>query len=143
MKKAFVTGAGIRVGRAIALALARSGWDLILHANASLGPLEDVAAEARALGSQVDRRLGDLADSEVVERLAASIRADHPALDLVVHNAAIFEQVPFERIDRERWRRMQAINLEAPFFLTESGADRPRESQAHSAVSMAGLAMLT
>lgn len=162
MKKAFVTGAGIRVGRAIALALARSGWDLILHANASLGPLEEVAEEARALGRRVDRRICDLSDPEAVDRLAASIRADHPVLNLVVHNAAIFEAVPFERIDRDRWRRMQAINLEAPFFLTRGllpsllaapapaivhvtdvGAERPHPGHAHYAVSKAGLAMLT
>ncbi|WP_373046710.1 SDR family NAD(P)-dependent oxidoreductase [Vulgatibacter sp.] len=162
MSKAFVTGAGIRVGRATALALAHAGYDLVLHAHASVDALEEVAAQARALGRQVDLRTADLSDPDAVDRLAAALRAEHPALDLVVHNAGIFERVPFARIDRARYRRMQAINLEAPFFLTQGllpsllaapapcvihvtdiAAERPYDEYAHYSVSKAGLLMLT
>lgn len=162
MSTAFVTGAGIRVGRAIALALARAGHDLILHANASRQSLEATAAEARALGVEVELQLADLSDPEAVDGLAAAIRAKHRALDVLVHNAGIFESVPFGAIGRERYRRMQAINLEAPFFLTEGllpllreaqaplvvhvtdiAAERPYRGYAHYTVSKAGLLALT
>jgi len=162
MSTAFVTGAGIRVGRAIALALADAGYDLVLHANASLQALEEVAAEARRRGRTVDLRTADLSDGAAVDRLAADVRAAHPALDLVVHNAGLFERAPFGTIDRARYRRMQAVNLDAPFFLTQGllpalraaaapcvihvtdiAADRPYEGYAHYSVSKAGLAMLT
>lgn len=162
MATAFITGAGVRVGRAIALHLARAGWDLVLHAHRSLEPLEELAAEARSLGRRVDLHAADLSDDRAVDALAAEVAAAHPRLDLLVHNAAIFEALPVESIDRAAWRRMQAINLEAPFFLTRAllpslraaaspcvihvtdvGADRPHPGYTHYSVSKAGLAMLT
>lgn len=162
MATAFITGAGVRVGRAIALHLARAGWDLVLHAHRSLEPLEELAAEARSLGRRVDLHAADLSDDRAVDALAAEVAAAHPRLDLLVHNAAIFEALPVESIDRSAWRRMQAINLEAPFFLTRAllpslraaaspcvihvtdvGADRPHPGYTHYSVSKAGLGMLT
>ena len=148
MKRAFVTGAGIRVGRATALALADAGYDLVLHSNSS--PLEEIAWEVRNRGRQAFCYQADLADPEAVDRLGAELRVRHPRLDLVVHNAGIFERIPFGEIDRARYRRMQAINVEAPFFLTQAllpsllaaeapcvihitdiAADRPYEGYAH------------
>lgn len=162
MKTAFVTGAGIRVGRAIALALADAGYDLVLHAHASVQALEEVAGEVRRRGRNAWLHTADLSDGEAVDRLAGVLRDAHPALDLVVHNAGLFERVPFGSIDRARYRRMQAVNLEAPFFLTQGllpsllaaaspcvihvtdiAAERPYEGYAHYSVSKAGLLMLT
>jgi pteridine reductase len=162
MKTAFVTGAGIRVGRAIAISLARAGYDLALHAHSSVQALEELAAEARSLGCEVTLHTADLADADAVDRLADEVRAAHPVLDLLVHNAGIFERVPFEAINRTQYARMQAINLEAPFFLTQAllpclraapapsvihvtdiAAERPYSEYAHYSVSKAGLLMLT
>jgi len=162
MATALVTGAGVRVGRAIAVSLARAGYDLALHAHASLEALASLAAEARGLGRRVTVHGADLADAAAVDRLGAEVREAHPALDLIVHNAAIFERVPFAEVRREHFRRMQAINLEAPFFLTQAllpclhaapapcvihvtdvGAQRPHPAHAAYSVSKAGLEMLT
>lgn len=162
MRTALVTGAGIRVGRSIALALARSGFDLVLHANRSRSGLEEVAAEIRSLGRRATCHLADLSDPLAVDTFAAEVRESTPRLDLLVHNAALFEWVPFARISREAYRQMQAVNLEAPFFLTQGllpsleaspspqiihvtdiAADRPYPEHAHYSVSKAGLAMLT
>lgn len=162
MRTALVTGAGIRVGRSIALALARSGFDLILHANRSQQSLEEVAGEIRDLGRKVHCHLADLSDPAAVDELAATVRGHTPVLDLLVHNAALFERIPFAEIGRDAYRRMQAVNLEAPFFLsqgllpsllaspapqiihvTDIAAERPYTEHAHYSVSKAGLAMLT
>jgi len=162
MATALVTGAGVRVGRAIALALAKAGYDVILHVHRSRRPVEELAKEIRSLGREAFVVTADLSDPDEVERLAQGVAAMHPCLDLVVHNAAIFEAVPFESIDHSAWREMQAINLEAPFFLTQGllpslraaespsvihvtdiGAERPLSGYAHYSVSKAGLAMLT
>lgn len=162
MSTAFVTGAGIRLGRATALALAAKGFDLVLHANRSRTAVEEVADEVTRLGRRATILTADLSDPDAWAPLAASVCAVSPALDLVVHNAGIFEAIPFAEIDHARYRRMQAINLEAPFFLTQAllpalraaphpsvvhvtdiGADRPIPGYAHYSVSKAGLAMLT
>src|SRR5690606_120010 len=157
-----VTGAGIRVGRAVALAFAEAGCDVILHANRSRGEADRVADAARALGREARVLVADLSRDEEVARLAAQVAEAADALEAVVHTAGIYERVPFVSIDRARYRRMQAINLEAPFFLTQAllpllergerpsvihvtdiAGERAEPGNAHYAVSKAGLSMLT
>jgi pteridine reductase len=159
MPVAVVTGAGVRVGRAIALHLARAGYDLALHANSSA--LEGVAEAARGVGVDVDVHHADLAEVDGVDDLASSILARHEVVDLVVHNAAAFEATDFARVSLEQWRRMQAINVEAPAFLTQRllpalelssqanvvcivdvMAERPVKKHVHYCVSKAALTML-
>lgn len=162
MKTALVTGSGIRIGRAIALELARAGFNLALHANRSKGPLEEVAKEVRELGGECSLHLADLSTAEGQDQLAKEVLNAHPRLDALVNNAGIFESIPFAKITREQWRRMQAVNLEAPAFLTQAllpalnnapsasvvnicdiGGERPYPEYTHYSVSKAGLIMLT
>lgn len=159
---ALVTGAGVRVGKAIALALAGDGCDVVLHAHTSLNGVRDTAAHIEALGRRAFLETADLSDDDAVDALAARIIAAHGTLDVVVHNAAIFEELSFKDIDRARFRRMQRINVEAPFFLTQGllpalakseapvivhivdvTADRPMNHYAHYTTSKAALAGLT
>ncbi len=162
MASAFITGAGIRIGSAIARALAHAGYDLALQAYRSLQPLEALAEELRALGRRVSLYPADLSDPAQVDALGARVRADHPTLDVLVHNAGLYERVPFEAITREQYRTMLAVNLDAPFFLTQAllpclraaehplvvnvadiGGERAVSEYAHYSVSKAALLMLT
>lgn len=162
MPTAFVTGAGVRIGSAIARELGRAGYDLALSAHRSQGPLEELAAELRSLGRAVAVHPADLSDPAEVDALAARVRAAHPALDVVVHNAGLFERQDFGAVTRAQYRRMQAVNLEAPYFLTQGllpalraaarplvvhltdvGGERPVPHYSHYSVSKAGLVMLT
>lgn len=119
MPVALVTGAGVRVGRAVAEGLAAAGYDLVLHAHRSVQPLEALAAELRAKGREASVHAADLTRPDEVDRLAGEVSGAHAALDVVVHNAAAFERVPFADVTREQFSRMQALNLEAPYFLTQ------------------------
>lgn len=158
---ALVTGSAVRVGRAIARSLGEAGFDLVLHANASRAAVSSLAAELRSLGRQATVEIADLALPREVDALAARIRALSRPLDLLVHNAALFEKVAFPEIDRDRYRRMQAVNVEAPFFLTQGllpallaapaplvvhvadiAGERPIPGFSHYAVSKAALLML-
>ncbi|MFP2896298.1 SDR family oxidoreductase [Corallococcus sp. 4LFB] len=162
MGTAFITGAGVRVGSAVARALGRAGYDLALHANRSMEPLELLAEELRALGRDVTLYSGDLSDAQAVDALGARVRQAHPALDVVVHNAGLYERVDFAAVTREQYRRMLAVNVDAPFFLTQAllpslragkdplvvhltdiGGERAVSHYAHYSVSKAGLVMLT
>ena len=162
MATAFITGAGIRVGSAVARALGHAGYDLALHAHRSLSPLEALAGELRALGRRVWLYPADLSSPQGVDELGARVRAEHPTLDVLVHNAGLYERVPFEAITREQYRTMQAVNVEAPFFLTQAllpslraaehplvvhltdiGGERAVSHYAHYSVSKAALIMLT
>ncbi|HEX8441036.1 SDR family oxidoreductase [Archangium sp.] len=162
MPTAVVTGAGIRIGKAIALALAEVGYDLALHVNRSTEGAEEVAGKARALGRTATVYRADLGTPRELESLATTLREAHPTIDVLVNNAGIFERVAFENITRERYHRMMGINLEAPFFLTQAllpalratpsplvvnltdiGAERAVSHYAHYTASKAGLLMLT
>jgi pteridine reductase len=162
MATAFITGAGVRVGSAVARALGHAGYDLALHAHRSVSALEALAGELRALGRRVWLYPADLSSPQGVDELGARVRAEHPTLDVVVHNAGLYEHVAFEAITREQYRKMQAVNVEAPFFLTQAllpslraaerplvvhltdiGGERAVSHYAHYSVSKAALVMLT
>jgi pteridine reductase len=125
-------------------------------------PLEALAEEFRGLGRKVSLYTADLSDPRGVEELGARVRADHPTLDVLVHNAGLYERVAFESITREQYRTMLAVNLDAPFFLTQAllpslrtaaqplvvhitdiGGERAESHFAHYSVSKAALIMLT
>jgi pteridine reductase len=161
MALALVTGGAVRLGRAVALELARAGLDVIVHAHGSRAQADAVAAEIEALGRRAFVEAADLSQGAEVDALCARVRAAHGALDVLVHNAAIFEQVAFHEVTRAQYQRMQAINTEAPFFLTQgllpllraaprpvivqlvdNAHERPMNKYAHYMISKAGAAML-
>ena len=162
MPVALVTGSAIRIGRATAHALAEAGFDLLLHAHGSAEKLSPLRAELEARGRTVHCLQADLSTEEGVAQLAREVSARVPSLDVLVHNAGIFERVAFADITRAQYRRMMAINLDAPFFLTQAllpqlraaaspcvvhvtdiGGERALSHYAHYGVSKAGLLMLT
>jgi pteridine reductase len=158
---AVVTGAGVRVGRAIAEALAAQGADVVVHFAHSRQGAEEVAQAIRARGRRAALAQADLADPAQVARVFAEADA-LGGCDLLVNSAAIFERKGLEAIDDAAWRRMLDTNLSAPFFccraaapslrrkggdivniLDVGGAMRAWKGYAHYCSAKAGLAMLT
>jgi pteridine reductase len=119
MPTALVTGGAIRVGRAIVLALARDGYDVIVHANRSRDAADALAREVTHHGVRSWVETADLARLADVKELAARVRERHPALDAIVHNAAAYEHVEFAEVTPERLEAMFRVNVHAPFFLTQ------------------------
>ncbi|MHC4470542.1 MAG: SDR family NAD(P)-dependent oxidoreductase [Planctomycetota bacterium] len=114
--KALVTGAALRVGREIALELARAGADLYVHYRSSEGPAEETALEIRALGRGATLVRGDLGRAEDVERVAGcAIDAD-----LLVNSASVFPRTPLAEVTVEQWDRIFDVNLRGPFFLART-----------------------
>jgi pteridine reductase len=161
-RTALVTGAGRRVGRAIALALARAGADVAVHYNLSEAGALETAEEARAAGVSAAPLRADLSEPEQVERLFAEVKDRLGGPDVLVNSAALFERVPFEDLDLEEWERTQRVNLTAPFLCCRAAVPEMRargggdivnicdiggmaawKGFAHYNVSKAGLIMLT
>lgn len=116
MPTALVTGGGIRIGRAICLALGRAGYDVVVHANRSLVDAAAVVRDLVALGRQARVEQADLATADGPARLGA--RLDR--LDLLVNNAAAYEHAAFRDVTPTQLDRMFAVNLRAPFLLTQA-----------------------
>jgi pteridine reductase len=119
-KRALVTGGAIRVGRAIVLALAEAGCDVVIHYGSSTGPAEETAAEAAAFGAQVHTLRADLARYDEAETLLPAAARTAGPIDILVNNAAIFEAGGLAEANGPQWEREMAINLRAPFFLSQA-----------------------
>src|SRR6056297_1819692 len=85
---ALVTGGAVRVGRAITLALADAGYDVVVNYRSSEGPAKEVAGILREVGRRAWTVQGDLAEPETSARLAAAVREGPGRLDLLVNSAA-------------------------------------------------------
>jgi NAD(P)-dependent dehydrogenase (short-subunit alcohol dehydrogenase family) len=120
-RTALITGGGRRIGRAIALALARAGFAVVLHAQRSRADAEQLAATIVGEGGSAAVVLADLADHEAVRGLVPAA-AVFGALTLLVNNASVFEDDEIGSLERAHFDRTIAVNLTAPLFLAQSFA---------------------
>ncbi len=119
---ALVTGAGQRIGRAIARALAGSGYAVAIHCHRSQDEARKLAAEIVADGGRSAVFVADLADPAALARLVEQSAAALGPLTLLVNNAAVFEFDKIGSLERKLWDRQFAVNLAAPVFLSEAFA---------------------
>ena len=158
---ALVTGGGVRVGRAIALALARGGYDLLVSYNSSPAGAAEVAAAARRMQRRAHTTRADLSRERDVAALARSAADRYGRLDLLVNSAASFVAGDLLEVSADDWDAVMALNLRAPFLLVRETADllrasrgsvvnivdlsalHPWPSHPHHSVSKAGLLHLT
>jgi pteridine reductase len=128
-KIALVTGAGSRVGAAIARALAAAGCDVLVHHVTSDAGARHVSADITRMGRRSAVLRADLTDRLQIGRLAAAAVAVGGRLDVLVHNAANFERVPPEQLSAEAWDRAFALNVTAPYLLTLALAPALRQAR--------------
>ena len=133
---ALVTGGAQRIGRAIALALARAGYAVAVHARGSQAEADALCAEIAAAGRRARCVLADLADHGAVLRLVAEAAEAVGPLTLLVNNAALFEPDEIGKLDRERFDRQFAVNLRAPLFLVQAFAAQAPEAADASVVNL-------
>lgn len=118
-RTALVTGAGQRVGKAVALALAEAGVDVAIHYRSSAGPAEAVAEEARGFGVDAFTVPGDLSDTDQTRGVVERVRERWDTLSVLVNNASLFKPRPFEATTLDEVRQMMAVHLEAPLLLAQ------------------------
>ena len=119
---ALVTGAGKRLGRAMALYLARRGHDVAVHYASSADEAEAVVAEIRALGRKAQAFQADLLSEDATQALIPTVTAAMGPLTVLVNNASIFEYDRIETSTRQSWDRHIESNLRAPYVLTQAFA---------------------
>lgn len=118
-KIALVTGASRGVGRAIALAFARAGADVALAAR-SEAELENVAAEARALGQRALALRCDVTERAQVDAMVAAARDQLGPIDILVNNAGIGTSARTAELSDADWEHVLRINLTAAFYCTRA-----------------------
>ncbi len=116
---ALVTGGARRIGRAISLDLARAGWAVAIHHNASADEAEALVLAIRAEGGRAEALAADLADEAQVEALIPRAAEALGAVGCLVNNASLFERDEVLSVTRKSWDAHLDINLRAPFVLTQ------------------------
>lgn len=127
--RALVTGAGARLGRAMAVYLARRGWDVAVHYAGSAEGAAETVTECEAHGVRAVALKADLLDMGETEALVPrAAEALGGPLTLLVNNASIFEYDRIETATPESWDRHINSNLRAAFFLTQAFAAQAPEA---------------
>lgn len=121
-KAALVTGAGKRIGRAIALDLAARGWAVGVHCFRSRSEADSVVAQIEAWGGVAVTLTADLERESDVQALVPAAVERLGVLSLLVNNASCFERDEVEDATRESWDRHMEANLRAPFVLSQAFA---------------------
>lgn len=119
---ALVTGAGQRVGRAIAESLASDGWKIAVHYRESRAGAEDVVQDILSQGGQAASFAADLTDARACDRLVDAAYEHFGQLDLLVNSAAGMEKTRLGHITAAEFDAIIALNLRAPFLLAQAAA---------------------
>jgi pteridine reductase len=119
---ALVTGAGIRVGRAIALSLAGGGADIAVHYNRSREAAEKTCREIASLGRRAVALQADLASPDACRRLVRRAVSELGALDWLVHSASVFHRKPLAETTEQIWDESLSVNARAGFLLAREAA---------------------
>jgi NAD(P)-dependent dehydrogenase (short-subunit alcohol dehydrogenase family) len=157
-----VTGSAHRVGKAIALALASAGADLVINHHRSSQSAAATASEIQSLGRRAHTIQADLGDAAQIQRLFQETERQFGQLDILVNSASTFEAVDFMSMTPEQWDKTLDVNLKGPAFCAQAAARlmlarggghivnisdviglKPWPRFPHHSVAKAGLIMLT
>lgn len=119
---ALVTGSRRGIGRAIALALARDGYDIVINDYELDANAEATAAAVRVAGRQAHLIQADLGDPASTQRLVDETVAHYGRLDVLVNNAATWAWDDFVDVPEAHWDKMLAVDLKGPFLCAQAAA---------------------
>jgi pteridine reductase len=128
-KVALVTGAGTRVGRAIALELGRQGMRVAVHYHSSEAEAARTCQQIEAVGGSAQAFNADLYDRAAARGLVDKSVEYFGQLDLLVSSAANFERVPFGELDDAAWDRAMQLNTATSFALAERASAKLKETR--------------
>ncbi len=106
----------MRVGKAITLALARAGANVVVHYHSSAVEADETAVEARTLGVKALPLRADVSDSAQVRRLAQEVEEHFGAVDILVNSASHFRTTPIPTDDFSAWKQVTSVLIDAPFY---------------------------
>lgn len=133
---ALVTGAGRRVGRSIALALAQSGANVAVHYHRSESDAAESVELARSFGVRAELFSADLADAGETVRLIDSVESSLGRVNILVNNASAFSRGTMTETSLDEWELYMAINFRAPFLLAQAMSRALRNDETGKVISL-------
>jgi pteridine reductase len=136
-KVAIVTGGAVRLGKALALALAERGTRVVVHYGSSAAPAQATVRQIQAMGSDALAIQADLSQPGQTPSIVERAAAHFGQVDILVNSAAIFEPGNWDDTTEANWDRHFAINLKSPFFLSQAFAVHVGRERAGHIVNIA------
>lgn len=136
-KTALVTGAAKRLGRRIALALAKKGVAVVLHYRGSEAEAKKTASEITGLGVSCVLVRADLAKPADIRKMLAQLKKKSVSIDFLINNASLYCRTPVDTADQKKWNELIAVNLRAPYLLSLALGSRMAEKGGGKIVNIA------
>lgn len=115
-KTALITGGAHRVGKAITLALARAGTNVIIHYNTSAGLAEETAAEAAALGVRTLTHRADISNPDDVRQMQGRAQSEFESVDILINSASFFLPTPIPTDEFSAWKQVTSVLIDGSFY---------------------------
>jgi len=136
---AVVTGAGRNIGRAIALALAEAGAAVAVNGRANRAEVDAVVAEIESRAGKALAVMADVSDENAVQRMIAAAVDRLGRIDIVVNNAAIRPEKPFDSLSLSDWRAVHGVILEGAFLTVKAALPHLKASGSGAIVNIGGM----
>ncbi|MEM7056835.1 MAG: SDR family oxidoreductase [Pseudomonadota bacterium] len=120
MRTVLITGAGQNIGRAVAVALAEDGFNIVVNGLSNKTTCDETAEMVRAAGQEALVVMGDAGTRDGCLAMAKAGKDAFGQIDVLVHNAAIRPSSPFLEMDEDEWHRVMDVNLMGSFWLTRA-----------------------
>jgi glucose 1-dehydrogenase len=115
-QKALITGSSSGIGKGIAIALAHAGADVVVNFKSGPEAAEQVAGEARRCGSRAYAHQADVSDEAQVQAMFRRMIHEFGTIDLLVNNAGLQQDAPFDQMTLEQWSTVLSVNLTGQFL---------------------------
>lgn len=140
-KTALVTGGAVRVGKAITLALAEAGANVVINYNTSFKAADETVSEAKALGVDGLTVQADVSKLEQVEAMVAAVREKFGGVDILVNNASLWQATPFPMDSLENWHKVTDILINGAMYCANAVAPHMLEKGEGAIVNIIDLSV--
>ncbi|TMB02742.1 MAG: SDR family oxidoreductase [Deltaproteobacteria bacterium] len=140
---AIVTGAGRNIGRAIALALADAGAAVAVNGRANRAEVDAVVAEIESRGGRALALMADVSDEPAVQRMAGAVADRLGRIDILVNNAAVRPEKPFESLSLADWRAVHSVILDGAFLTVKAALPHLKASGSGAVINIGGMSAHT
>ena len=140
---AIVTGAGRNIGRAIALALADAGAAVAVNGRANRAEVDAVVAEIESRGGRALALMADVSDEAAVQRMVGAVADRLSRIDILVNNAAVRPEKPFESLSLADWRAVHSVILDGAFLTVKAALPHLKASGSGAIINIGGLSAHT
>ncbi len=136
-QKALVTGASSGIGRAIAIALGQAGADVVVNCGRNRAEADKVMAEIEGNGGRAFVFQADVSQEDQVLAMFARMKEEFGAVDIVVNNAGVQKDAPFDQMTVEQWDQVMGINLRGQFLCSREAVRHFKRQGIRAEVSRA------